>query len=52
MLIRLHGKAVLTAREVLTLLRNGYSSGAFARWRTLHEVRVMSCLCWPTATKI
>ena len=40
-LIRLHGKAVLTAREVLTLLRNGYSSGAFARWRTLHEVRVI-----------
>ena len=40
-LIRLHGKAVLTAREVLTLLRSGYSSGAFARWRTLHEVRVV-----------
>ena len=40
-LIRLHGKAVLTAREVFTLLRSGYSSGAFARWRTLHEVRVV-----------
>ena len=40
-LIRLHGKAVLTAREVFTLLRRGFSSGAFARWRTLHEVRVV-----------
>ena len=40
-LIRLHGKAVLTAREALTLLRSGHSSGAFARWRTLHEVRVV-----------
>ena len=40
-LIRLHGKAVMTAREVLVLLRRGYSSGAFARWRTLHEVRVV-----------
>ena len=37
-LIRLHGKAVLTAQEVMVLLRSGYSSGALARWRTLHEV--------------
>ncbi len=40
-LIRLHGKAVMTAREVLVLLRGGYSSGALARWRTLHEVLVV-----------
>ena len=40
-LIRLHGKAVLTAREVMVLLRSGYSSGALARWRTLHEVWVV-----------
>ena len=40
-LIRLHGKAVMTAREVLVLLRSGYSSGALARWRTLHEVWVV-----------
>ena len=40
-LIRLHGKGVMTAREVLVLLRSGYSSGAFARWRTLHEVWVV-----------
>ena len=43
-LVRLHGKAVMTAREVLVLLRSGYSSGAFARWRTLHEVRVVFLL--------
>ena len=40
-LIRLHGKAVMTCREVLVLLRGGYSSGALARWRTLHEVLVV-----------
>ena len=43
-LIRLHGKAVMTAREVLVLLRSGFSSGALARWRTLHEVRVVFLL--------
>ena len=40
-LIRLHGKAVMTASEVLLLLWSGYSSGAMARWRTLHEVWVV-----------
>ena len=43
-LVLLHGKAVMTAREVLVLLRSGYSSGAFTRWRTLHEVRVVFLL--------
>lgn len=43
-LIRLHGKAVMTAREVMVLLRSGYSSGALARWRTLHEVWVVFLL--------
>ena len=43
-LIRLHGKAVMSAREVLVLLRSGYSSGGFARWRTLHEVWVVFVL--------
>ena len=40
-LIRLHARAVMTAREVMVLLRSGYSSAAFARWRTLHEIRVV-----------
>lgn len=43
-LVRLHGKAVMTAGEVMVLLRSGYSSGALARWRTLHEVWVVSLL--------
>ena len=43
-LFRLHGKAVMTAGEVMVLLRSGYSSGALARWRTLHEVWVVSLL--------
>ncbi len=34
----------MTAREVMVLLRSGYSSGALARWRTLHEVWVVFLL--------
>ena len=40
-LIRLHARAVMTAREVMVLLRSGYSSAALGRWRTLHEIRVV-----------
>lgn len=43
-LIRLHGKAVMTAKEAFVLLRSGYSTGALARWRTLHEVWVVFSL--------
>lgn len=41
-LIRLHGRAVMTANEVQVLLRAGYSTGAFARWRTIHEIWVVA----------
>jgi hypothetical protein len=43
-LVRLHGRALMTAREVLVLLSAGYSSGALARWRTLHEIWVVFAL--------
>lgn len=43
-LIRLHGRAAMTAQEVIVLLRSGYSTGAMARWRTLHEVWVVFAL--------
>jgi len=40
----LHGRACLTASEVLYLLRGGYPFGAQARWRTLHEIAVISAV--------
>lgn len=42
LLIRIHGKAVQVTKEIITLLRNGFSDGAQARWRTLHEFAVVS----------
>ncbi|WP_194904407.1 DUF5677 domain-containing protein [Catenulispora rubra] len=37
----LHGRACTVAGEVLCLMRNGYSDGAIARQRTLHEIAVV-----------
>jgi hypothetical protein len=39
---QLHARAVRTAREVLYLLEAGLADGAFARWRTLHEITVVA----------
>lgn len=40
---RLHARACTTALEVLTLLQSGFAEhGANARWRTVHELAVVS----------
>ena len=40
----IHARALLTSRECLVLLKNGYSDGAFSRWRTLYEISVIGGL--------
>lgn len=39
-LMRLHAHACRIQGEVITLLAAGYPDGAFARWRSLHEIAV------------
>jgi len=39
-LTRLHARSCQVAQEILVLLKHGYSEGAMARWRTLHEIVV------------
>jgi hypothetical protein len=41
-LINIHGRALQIANEILTLLKSGYADGASARWRSLHELAVIS----------
>lgn len=41
-LIRLQGRACQVSQEILTLMQSGYPDGANARWRTLHEIVVIS----------
>ncbi len=51
-LTRLHGKATLTASEILVLLETGHAVGAMARWRTLHEVDVVSAFLYQNSDDI
>ena len=41
-LTRLHGRGIHVAREIHTLLRTGFPDAAMARWRSLHDVVVVS----------
>ncbi len=41
-LIRSHARACQIAYEILTLLKSGLADGAHARWRSLHEISVIS----------
>lgn len=41
-LIKLHARALQISNEILVLLKSGYADGANARWRSLHELAVIS----------
>nr|WP_307991491.1 DUF5677 domain-containing protein [uncultured Niameybacter sp.] len=41
-LYRIHTRACQISYEILALLRSGFPDGAFARWRTLHELAVLA----------
>ncbi len=41
-LTRLFARICQVSSEVLTLLKNGFADGAMARWRTVHELFVVS----------
>lgn len=43
-LTQLHAKSVLVLKEIQALLESGFPDGAMARWRTLHELAVFSCI--------
>jgi len=39
----LHGRACQIFLEIFCLMQNGFADGAFARWRSMYELSVMSC---------
>ena len=41
-LIKIHARALQISNEILVLLKSGYADGATARWRSLHELAVIS----------
>ena len=41
-LMKIHARALQISNEILVLLKTGYADGANSRWRSLHELAVIS----------
>jgi len=41
-LVKIHARALHISNEIAALLKSGYADGAYARWRSLHELYVIS----------
>jgi hypothetical protein len=51
-ILRLHVRACQVTAEIITLLENGFADGAMARWRTLHEIAVVTSLISQHGTEL
>jgi hypothetical protein len=40
-IIKLHARALQISNEVLVLLKSGFADAAYARWRTLYELKII-----------
>lgn len=41
-LMHLHGRALQQFLEIITLMKNGFADGAYARWRSMYELAIIS----------
>jgi len=41
-LVKIHARSIQISHEILNLLKGGFADGAIARWRSLHELAVIS----------
>lgn len=42
-MLHLHGRAMQIYKEIITLMKNGFADGAYARWRSLYELVLVAC---------
>ena len=41
-LMYIHGRALQQFLEIITLMKNGFADGAYARWRSMYELAIIS----------
>jgi hypothetical protein len=51
-LIKIHPRALHISNEILVLLKSGYPDGANSRWRSLHELAVISNLLYTSSDDV
>lgn len=41
-MLHIHGRAMQEYLEIITLMKNGFADGAYARWRSMYELAIIS----------
>lgn len=41
-MMHIHGRALQQFLEIITLMKNGFADGAYARWRSMYELTIIS----------
>lgn len=41
-MLHIHGRAMQQFLEIITLMKNGFADGAYARWRSMYELTIIS----------
>lgn len=41
-MLHIHGRALQEYLEIITLMKNGFADGAYARWRSMYELTIIS----------
>jgi|AKZA01.1.fsa_nt_gi hypothetical protein len=41
-MLHIHGRALQQFLEIITLMKNGFADGAYARWRSMYELAIIS----------
>ncbi|MEQ7310281.1 DUF5677 domain-containing protein [Lactococcus petauri] len=51
-LMHIHGRAMQQFLEIITLMKNGFADGAYARWRSMYELAIISSFISENGEKV
>lgn len=51
-LLYIHGRALQQFLEIITLMKNGFADGAYARWRSMYELAIISSFIIENGEKV
>ncbi|WP_213495615.1 DUF5677 domain-containing protein [Lactococcus formosensis] len=51
-MLHIHGRAMQQFLEIITLMKNGFADGAYARWRSMYELAIISSFITENGEKV
>ena len=51
-MLHIHGRALQEFLEIITLMKNGFADGAYARWRSMYELSIIASFITENGEKV